>query len=77
MPAVLKNAVDVLHVLTITALSPESLLSFATVSPGSLCGFGANHQVRQTPTGFGVNLMRTPDIYLAASPPSSMTMEWS
>ncbi|TCS36296.1 chromate reductase [Paucimonas lemoignei] len=64
VPAVLKNAVDVLsrpYGKSVLAGKPAAVISS---SPGALGGFGANHHLRQSLVGIGVNTMPTPEAYI-------------
>lgn len=64
VPAVLKNAVDVLsrpYGKSALTGKPAAVISS---SPGALGGFGANHHLRQSLVCLGVNTMPTPEAYI-------------
>jgi chromate reductase len=64
VPAVLKNAVDVLsrpYGKSALTGKPAAVISS---SPGALGGFGANHHLRQSLVCLGVNTMPTPETYI-------------
>ena len=64
VPAVLKNALDVLsrpYGKSALAGKPAAVI---TSSPGALGGFGANHHLRQTLVGVGAKTMSAPEAYL-------------
>jgi chromate reductase len=64
VPAVLKNAVDVLsrpYGKSPLTGKPAAVISS---SPGTLGGFGANHHLRQSLMCLGVNTMATPEAYV-------------
>lgn len=64
VPAVLKNAVDVLsrpYGKSALSSKPAAVISS---SPGALGGFGANHHLRQSLVCLGVNTMPTPEAYI-------------
>jgi chromate reductase len=65
VPAVLKNAVDVLSRPFGNSALTGKPAAVATASPGSLGGFGANHHLRQSLVCLGVNVMPTPELYLS------------
>lgn len=67
VPAVLKNAIDVLsRPFGAGALSgkPAAIVSS---SPGAMGGFGASHHLRQSLVCLGVNVMASPEAYLSNS----------
>lgn len=64
VPAVLKNAVDVLsrpYGKSALTGKPAAVISS---SQGALGGFGANHHLRQSLVCLGVNTMPTPEAYI-------------
>ncbi|HEY8608213.1 MAG TPA: NAD(P)H-dependent oxidoreductase [Noviherbaspirillum sp.] len=64
VPAVLKNAVDVLsrpYGKSALTGKPAAVISS---SPGALGGFGANHHLRQSLSCLGVRTMPTPEAYI-------------
>jgi chromate reductase len=64
MPAVLKNAVDVLsrpYGRSALAAKPAAVIS---ASPGALGGFGANHHLRQALSPLNVHVMAAPEAYI-------------
>lgn len=64
VPAVLKNAVDVLsrpHGQGALRGKPAAII---TASPGALGGFGANHHLRQALAALAVPVMAAPEAYL-------------
>lgn len=64
VPAVLKNAVDVLsrpYGKSALTAKPAAVIS---TSPGALGGFGANHHLRQSLVCLGVNTMPAPEAYI-------------
>lgn len=64
IPAVLKNAVDVLsrpHGASALLGKPAAVV---TSSPGVMDGFGANHHLRQSLVCIGVNVMPMPEAYI-------------
>jgi chromate reductase len=64
VPAVLKNAVDVLsrpYGKSPLMGKPAAIIS---ATPGTLGGFGANHHLRQSLMCLGVNTMATPEAYV-------------
>jgi chromate reductase len=66
VPAVLKNALDVLsrpYGKSALAGKPAAVI---TSSPGAMGGFGANHHLRQTLVGVGAKTMAAPEAYVGA-----------
>ncbi|HCY64862.1 MAG TPA: ACP phosphodiesterase [Oxalobacteraceae bacterium] len=64
VPALLKNAVDVLsrpYGKSALTGKPGAVIS---TSPGAMGGFGANHHLRQSLVCLGVNTMATPEAYI-------------
>jgi chromate reductase len=64
VPAVLKNAVDVLsrpYGKGALAGKPAAVIS---ASPGAMGGFGANHHLRQSLVGVGARAMASPEAYI-------------
>ncbi|GAB3629906.1 NADPH-dependent FMN reductase [Pandoraea terrae] len=64
VPAVLKNAVDVLsRPFGANALRGKPA-AVVTTSPGAMGGFGASYHLRQSLVCLGVNVMAVPEVYL-------------
>ena len=64
IPGVLKNAIDVgsrPYGSSVWAAKPAAIV---TASPGSIGGFGANHQIRQSCTFLNMPTMQHPEAYL-------------
>ncbi|HTH73857.1 MAG TPA: NAD(P)H-dependent oxidoreductase [Trinickia sp.] len=64
VPAVLKNAIDVLSRPFGAGALNGKPAAIVTASPGAMGGFGANHHLRQTLVALGVNVMANPEAYL-------------
>lgn len=64
VPAVLKNAVDVLSRPFGKGALTGKPAAVISSTPGALGGFGANHHLRQSLVCVGVNTMSTPEVYL-------------
>lgn len=64
VPAVLKNAVDVLSRPYGKGALTGKTGAVISLSPGALGGFGANHHLRQSLVCVGVNTMPTPEAYV-------------
>jgi len=64
IPGVLKNAIDVgsrPYGQSVFAKKPAAIV---TASPGSIGGFGANHQIRQACVFLNMPVMQQPEAYL-------------
>jgi chromate reductase len=64
IPGVLKNAIDVgsrPYGKSVFARKPAAII---TASPGSIGGFGANHQIRQACVFLDMPVMQQPEAYL-------------
>ena len=64
MPGVLKNAIDVgsrPYGASVWDKKPAAIIS---ASPGSIGGFGANHQLRQACVFLNMPVMQQPEAYL-------------
>lgn len=66
VPAVLKNALDVLSRPWGQGVLGGKPAAIVSVSPGALGGFGANHHLRQALVGAGAVTMGTPEAYIGA-----------
>lgn len=64
VPAVLKNAVDVLSRPFGSGALKGKPAAIATSSPGAMGGFGASHHLRQSLVCLGMNVMASPEVYL-------------
>ncbi|MGN6315712.1 NADPH-dependent FMN reductase [Trinickia sp.] len=64
VPAVLKNAIDVLSRPFGAGALNGKPAAIVSASPGAMGGFGANHHLRQTLVALGVNVMASPEVYL-------------
>jgi chromate reductase len=64
IPAVLKNAVDVLSRPYGKGALGGKPAAVVTSSPGALGGFGANHHLRQSIVGLGMKVMGVPETYV-------------
>lgn len=67
VPAVLKNALDVLsrpYGKTAITGKPAGVISS---SPGAMGGFGANHHLRQSLVGVGAKTMAAPEAYIGGA----------
>jgi chromate reductase len=64
VPAVLKNAIDVgsrPYGKSVWNAKPGAVVS---ISPGAICGFGANHHLRQSLVFLNVPAMQQPEAYI-------------
>lgn len=64
VPAVLKNAVDVLSRPFGAGALNGKPAAIVTSSPGAMGGFGASHHLRQSLVCLGVDVMASPEVYL-------------
>jgi chromate reductase len=64
IPGVLKNAIDVGSRPYGQSVFDKKPTAIVTVSPGSIGGFGANHQIRQSCVFLNMPVMQQPEAYL-------------
>lgn len=64
IPGVLKNAIDVGSRPYGASVWDRKPAAIVTVSPGSIGGFGANHQIRQSCVFLNMPVMQQPEAYL-------------
>jgi len=64
IPGVLKNAIDVGSRPYGHSVFDKKPAAIVTCSPGSIGGFGANHQIRQTCVFLNMPVMQQPEAYL-------------
>jgi len=64
IPGVLKNAIDVGSRPYGQSAFDKKPAAIVTVSPGSIGGFGANHQIRQAAVFLNMPVMAQPEAYL-------------
>ena len=64
MPGVLKNAIDVGSRPYGHSVWDKKPAAIVTVSPGSIGGFGSNHQLRQSCVFLNMPVMQQPEAYL-------------
>ena len=64
IPGVLKNAIDVGSRPYGQSVFDKKPAAIVTASPGSIGGFGANHQIRQAAVFLNMPLMQQPEAYL-------------
>ena len=64
IPGVLKNAIDVGSRPYGQSVFDKKPGAIVTVSPGSIGGFGANHQIRQSAVFLNMPIMQQPEAYL-------------
>ena len=64
IPGVLKNAIDVGSRPYGQSVFDKKPAAIVTVSPGSIGGFGANHQIRQAAVFLNMPVMAQPEAYL-------------
>ena len=64
IPGVLKNAIDVGSRPYGKSVFDKKPAAIVTVSPGSIGGFGANHQIRQSCVFLNMPVMQQPEAYL-------------
>jgi chromate reductase len=65
VPGVLKNAIDVGSRPYGQSVFDKKPAAIVTASPGSIGGFGANHQIRQACVFLNMPVMQQPEAYLA------------
>ena len=63
-PGVLKNAIDVGSRPYGQSVFDKKPAAIVTASPGSIGGFGANHQIRQAAVFLNMPVMQQPEAYL-------------
>ena len=63
-PGVLKNAIDVGSRPYGQSVFDKKPAAIVTASPGSIGGFGANHQIRQAAVFLNMPMMQQPEAYL-------------
>jgi chromate reductase, NAD(P)H dehydrogenase (quinone) len=64
MPGVLKNAIDVGSRPYGQSVFDKKPAAIVSASPGSIGGFGANHQIRQSAVFLNMPVMQQPEAYL-------------
>ena len=64
VPGVLKNAIDIGSRPYGKSVWDRKPAAIVTVSPGSIGGFGANHQIRQAAVFLNMPVMQHPEAYL-------------
>ena len=64
IPGVLKNAIDVGSRPYGGSVFDKKPAAIVTASPGSIGGFGANHQIRQAAVFLNMPVMQQPEAYL-------------
>jgi chromate reductase len=64
IPGVLKNAIDVGSRPYSQSVFDKKPAAIVTASPGSIGGFGANHQIRQACVFLNMPVMQQPEAYL-------------
>ena len=64
IPGVLKNAIDVGSRPYGSSVWDKKPAAIVTASPGSIGGFGANHQIRQSCVFLNMPVMQQPEAYL-------------
>jgi chromate reductase len=64
MPGVLKNAIDVGSRPYGHSVWDKKPAAIVTASPGSIGGFGSNHQIRQSGVFLNMPVMQQPEAYL-------------
>ena len=65
IPGVLKNAIDVGSRPYGQSVFDKKPAAIVTASPGSIGGFGANHQIRQAAVFLNMPVMQQPEAYLS------------
>jgi chromate reductase len=65
VPAAVKNAVDVGSRPMGHSVWDGKPVGIVSTSPGPIGGFGANHQLRQNLSYFGMQLLHQPEMYLS------------
>jgi chromate reductase len=66
IPGVLKNAIDVGSRPYGQSVFDKKPAAIVTASPGSIGGFGANHQIRQACVFLNMPVMQQPEAYLSS-----------
>ena len=64
IPGVLKNAIDIGSPPYGQSVFDKKPAAIVTASPGSIGGFGANHQIRQSCVFLNMPVMQQPEAYL-------------
>ena len=64
IPGVLKNAIDIGSRPYGKSVFDKKPAAIVTVSPGSIGGFGSNHQIRQAAVFLNMPVMQQPEAYL-------------
>ena len=64
MPGVLKNAIDIGSRPYGQSVFDKKPAAIVTASPGSIGGFGSNHQIRQSCVFLNMPVMQQPEAYL-------------
>jgi chromate reductase len=64
IPGVLKNAIDVGSRPYGQSVFDKKPAAIVTASPGSIGGFGSNHQIRQAAVFLNMPVMQQPEAYL-------------
>src|SRR5436190_13361194 len=64
IPGVLKNAIDIGSRPYGQSVFDKKPAAIVTASPGSIGGFGANHQIRQAGVFLNMPMMQQPEAYL-------------
>ncbi len=64
IPGILKNAIDVGSRPYGQSVFDKKPAAIVTASPGSIGGFGANHQIRQAGVFLNMPMMQQPEAYL-------------
>jgi len=64
IPGVLKNAIDIGSRPYGQSVFDKKPAAIVTASPGSIGGFGANHQIRQAAVFLNMPVMQQPEAYL-------------
>jgi len=65
IPGVLKNAIDVGSRPDGQSVFDKKPAAIVSASPGSIGGFGANHQIRQSAVFLNMPVMQQPEAYLS------------
>jgi chromate reductase, NAD(P)H dehydrogenase (quinone) len=73
MPGVLKNAIDVGSRPYGQSVFDKKPAAIVSASPGSIGGFGANHQIRQSCVFLNMPVMQQPEAYLGHVSDESFT----
>jgi chromate reductase len=75
VPGVLKNAIDVGSRPYGSSVWDKKPAAIVSVSPGSIGGFGANHQLRQACVFLNMPVMQQPETYLGHVTDSSFEVD--